>query len=197
MKHTILTAALLAAATPTLAENWDMPTPYGDSTFHTINIMQFADDIRAATDGGLDITIHSAGSLFPHSEIKNAVRSRQVAAGEFFLSQLNNENAAFGLDSQPFLATSYEDAARLWDAQKPVIAELLAEQGLVRCSPFHGRHRACIPTAKSPRWMIWPACASALTTPSSRNSHSWPVPPRFRLRHPTSHKPLPRVRSPR
>jgi len=131
MKHTILTAALLAAATPTLAENWDMPTPYGDSTFHTINIMQFADDIRAATDGGLDITIHSAGSLFPHSEIKNAVRSRQVAAGEFFLSQLNNENAAFGLDSQPFLATSYEDAARLWDAQKPVITELLAEQGLV------------------------------------------------------------------
>lgn len=131
MKYAILTAAVLATATPTLAQNWDMPTPYGDSTFHTVNIMQFADDVRAATDGALDITVHSAGSLFPHSEIKNAVRSRQVPAGEFFLSQLNNENSAFGVDSQPFLATSYEDAQRLWDAQRPVITALLAEQGLM------------------------------------------------------------------
>ncbi|SOH94804.1 TRAP-type C4-dicarboxylate transport system, substrate-binding protein [Monaibacterium marinum] len=131
MKYAILTAAMMAAATPTLAEGWDMPTPYGDSTFHTVNIMQFADDVRAATDGGLDITVHSAGSLFPHSEIKNAVRSRQVPAGEFLLSQLNNENAAFGLDSQPFLATSYEDGMALWDAQRPVVTELLAEQGLM------------------------------------------------------------------
>ncbi|MGR3485615.1 MAG: TRAP transporter substrate-binding protein [Paracoccaceae bacterium] len=122
---------LTAIATPTLAQSWDMPTPYGDATFHTANIAQFADDLRAATDGALDITVHSAGSLFPHSEIKNAVRSGQVPIGEFFLSTLSNEDAAFGLDSQPFVATSYEDARRLWDAQEPVIAELLAEQGLM------------------------------------------------------------------
>jgi TRAP-type C4-dicarboxylate transport system substrate-binding protein len=108
-----------------------MPTPYGDTTFHTQNIMQFADEVREATGGELDITIHSAGSLFPHSEIKNAVRSRQVPIGEFFLSTLSNENAAYGLDSQPFLATSYEDAAKLWQAQKPVVTDLLGEQGLM------------------------------------------------------------------
>jgi TRAP-type C4-dicarboxylate transport system substrate-binding protein len=124
-----LPLALVAA--PALAESWDMPTPYGDTTFHTQNIMQFADDVREATGGELDITVHSAGSLFPHSEIKNAVRSRQVPIGEFFLSTLSNENAAYGLDSQPFLATSYEEAAKLWAAQKPVITELLAEQGLM------------------------------------------------------------------
>ncbi|MFT5345785.1 MAG: TRAP-type C4-dicarboxylate transport system substrate-binding protein [Dinoroseobacter sp.] len=108
-----------------------MPTPYGDSTFHTQNIMQFADDVRAATDGGLDITIHSAGSLFPHAEIKSAVRSRQVPMGEFFLSRLSNEDLAYGLDSQPFVATSYGDAEKLWNAQKPVITELLAGEGLM------------------------------------------------------------------
>jgi TRAP-type C4-dicarboxylate transport system substrate-binding protein len=126
-----LALPLALAAAPALAESWDMPTPYGDSTFHTQNIMQFADDLREATGGELDITIHSAGSLFPHPEIKNAVRSRQVPIGEFFLSTLSNENSAYGLDSQPFLATSYEDAATLWAAQKPVITELLAEQGLM------------------------------------------------------------------
>lgn len=127
-------AALLAAtilAAPAAAQSWDMPTPYGDGVFHTQNIMQFADEVRTATDGALDITIHSAGSLFPHAEIKNAVRARQVPIGEFLMSQLNNEDAAYGVDSQPFLATSYEDARALWEAQKPVVTEMLAEQGLV------------------------------------------------------------------
>ena len=59
------------------------------------------------------------------------MRSRQVPIGEFFLSTLSNEDLAFGLDSQPFVATSYDDAKKLWDAQKPVITELLAEQGLI------------------------------------------------------------------
>jgi TRAP-type C4-dicarboxylate transport system substrate-binding protein len=131
MKHTLICAAAIAMATSATAQNWDMPTPYGDATFHTQNIMQFADDVRTATDGDLDITIHSAGSLFPHSEIKSAVRNRSVPIGEFFLSTLSNEDLAFGMDSQPFVATSYEDAAKLWDAQRPVIAELLAEQGLM------------------------------------------------------------------
>jgi TRAP-type C4-dicarboxylate transport system substrate-binding protein len=132
MKHVILATALATGlAGAAAAQSWDMPTPYGDATFHTQNIMQFADDVRAATDGALDITVHSAGSLFPHAEIKNTVRSGQVPIGEFFLSRLVNEDAAYGLDSQPFLATSYEDAARLWDAQEPVVAELLSEQGLM------------------------------------------------------------------
>jgi len=131
MKHTLVFAAMMAIASPVMAEKWDMPTPYGDTTFHTQNISQFADEVRAATNGDLDITVHSAGSLFPHAEIKNAIRSSQVPIGEFFLSRLSNEDAAFGIDSQPFVATSYEEAAKLWDAQKPVVKELLAKQGLM------------------------------------------------------------------
>lgn len=132
MKHILCAAALASGvATAVSAETWDMPTPYGDATFHTQNISQFAEDVAAATDGALEITVHSAGSLFPHGEIKNVVRAGQVPIGEFFLSRLVNEDAAYGLDSQPFLATSYEDAARLWEAQEPVVTALLAEQGLM------------------------------------------------------------------
>ncbi|WP_282096136.1 TRAP transporter substrate-binding protein [Epibacterium ulvae] len=130
MKHSFALVAAFTFAAPALAENWDMPTPYGDSTFHTQNIIQFADEVRTATDGALDITVHSANSLIPHAEIKNAVRSRQVPIGEFFLSRLANEDLAFGVDSQPFVATSYDDAEKLWAEQKPVITELLAKQGL-------------------------------------------------------------------
>lgn len=132
MKHFILAAGLaLGLSGAATADTWDMPTPYGDATFHTQNISQFAADVAAATDGALEITVHSGGSLFPHGEIRNVVRSGQVPIGEFFLSRLVNDDAAFGIDSQPFVATSYEDAERLWAAQRPVVTELLAEQGLM------------------------------------------------------------------
>ena len=126
MKHFVLAATL--APTLASAQAWDMPTPYGDAVFHTQNISQFAEEVAPS---GLEITVHSAGSLFPHEEIKGAVRSGQVPAGEFLLSRLSNEDAAYALDAQPFLATSYEDARALWEAQEPVVTELLEAEGLM------------------------------------------------------------------
>jgi len=113
------------------AASWDMPTPYPDKTFHTQNIMEFAGEVETATGGALVIKVHSAGSLFKHPEIKNAVRSGQVPIGEFFLSTLSNENAVFGADSQPFLATNYDEAEKLWNAQKGVVTQLLDKEGLM------------------------------------------------------------------
>ncbi|SEK20484.1 TRAP transporter substrate-binding protein [Halomonas daqiaonensis] len=112
------------------ATEWDMPTPYGDMTFHTVNIREFADDVREATDGELDITVHSNGSLIGHAEIKNSVRRGIVPIGELIMSRLANENAIFEVDSVPYLATSYEEAQTLWEASREIIAEELAEQQL-------------------------------------------------------------------
>jgi TRAP-type C4-dicarboxylate transport system substrate-binding protein len=121
----------LALAKGALAENWDMPTPYPDKTFHTQNIAQFAEEVSKATQGQLTIKIHSAGSLIKHPEIKNNVRQGIVPIGEFFLSRLSNENQVFGADSQPFLATNYAEAEKLWKAQRPIVEELLDKQGLM------------------------------------------------------------------
>ena len=132
IRNTVFATGLAVAAGPAVAQTtWDFATPYGDGVFHTGNISQFAEEVTEATDGALAFTVHSAGSLFPHPEIKGAVRSMQVPIGEFFLSRLSNEDLAYGVDSQPFVATSYEQAQALWDAQKPVIAELLAAEGLM------------------------------------------------------------------
>jgi len=128
----LLPAGLLFAAVPSArAESWDMPTPYPDKTFHTVNISEFASDVAAATDGALTIAVHSAGSLIKHPEIKNAVRSRIVPIGEFILSRLSNESPIYAVDSLPFLATTYEDARALWGAQRPFVEQLLAQQGLM------------------------------------------------------------------
>lgn len=124
-------AAFAGLAVQVQAETWDMPTPYPDATFHTVNINDFARDVAEATDGALEIKVHSAGSLFKHPEISKAVRNGQVPVGEFFLSLLANDNPAFGADSLPFLATNYDEAERLWAAQKDVISGLLDAQNMM------------------------------------------------------------------
>ncbi len=123
--------AVALAAFPAIAQTtWDMPTPYGDAVFHTQNISAFADDVRAATGGSLDITVHSAGSLFAHGQIKDSVRRGLAPIGEILMSQLVNENPVFGVDSIPFLAASYDDAAKLWAASRAEVAASLEAQGL-------------------------------------------------------------------
>ncbi|TDK49895.1 C4-dicarboxylate ABC transporter substrate-binding protein [Antarcticimicrobium luteum] len=107
-----------------------MPTPYGDSVFHTQNIQQFATDVASATGGALEITVHSAGSLYAHPEIKDSVRRGLAPIGEVLMSRLANEDPVFAVDSIPFLASSYAEARALWDASRPLVEQKLAAQGL-------------------------------------------------------------------
>lgn len=121
----------LVGMTSAFAETvWDMPTPYGDSNFHTQNIIKFAEDVSEKTGGSLDITVHSAGSLFKHPEIKNSVRKGLAPIGELLISRLSNEDPVFAVDSIPFMANSYDSAWKLYEASKPALEEKLGEQGL-------------------------------------------------------------------
>lgn len=125
----VASAAMFATAA--WGETWNMPVPYGDNNFHTLNHIEFAKDLEIVTKGEIKIKVHPSGSLFKHPEIKQAVRSGQVPIGEFLLSRLSNEDALFGVDSVPFLATSYTDAKKLWDVSRPAIEALLDKQGLM------------------------------------------------------------------
>ena len=129
----IIAAVLFAAfATSVAAQTkWDMPTPYPAANFHTENIMQFASDVEKATGGKLKITVHSNASLFKAPEIKRAVQGGQAQIGEILISGYSNEDPLFGVDSVPFLATSYADADKLWKASKKALEDRFAKQGLM------------------------------------------------------------------
>ena len=121
---------MLLAGPAAAQTSWDMPTPYGDTNFHTQNIMQFAEEVKQATGGELVINVHPSGSLFKHPEIKDAVRKGLVPIGEVLVSRLSNEDAVFEVDSVPFLATSYEEAEKLSQASRPILEKKLEAQGL-------------------------------------------------------------------
>ena len=109
---------------------WDMPTAYPATNFHTENIVQFVADVEKATGGKLKITVHSNASLFKADQIKRAVQTDQAQIGEILISGYSNEDPLFGVDSIPFLATSYADAAKLWKASRKALEDRFATQGM-------------------------------------------------------------------
>jgi TRAP-type C4-dicarboxylate transport system substrate-binding protein len=121
-----------ALALPAAAQTkWDLPAAYPASNFHTENLTQFAADVDKATAGKLKITVHANASLFKAPEIKRAVQGGQAQIGEILLVNYQNEWQIFGADGLPFLADSYDESAKLYKAQKPVLEKKLAEQGMM------------------------------------------------------------------
>lgn len=109
---------------------WDMPTPYSDGVHHTKNVRQFADDVNKATNGELNIVVHSGASLIKHPEIHRAVRTRQVPIGEMFMGLLGNNNPVFKADNIPFLASDFESARKLWAATRLNVEKALDMDGI-------------------------------------------------------------------
>ncbi|MHA2936931.1 TRAP transporter substrate-binding protein [Vibrio sp. RC27] len=131
LKKSLIAIALLTSSTSYAATRWDMATPYPDATYHTQNIVQFANEVKQATDGELEIVVHTGSSLIKHPEIARAVRTQQVAIGEVFIGILGNSDPIFKLDNIPFLATNFEQAKDLYAASKAALEARLDEDGLM------------------------------------------------------------------
>ncbi len=124
-------ALTFAAGVANAGEKWDMPMAYNDGNFHTKNGKLFAEAVTTCTGGELEITVHGGGSLFKGNEIKRAIQTGQAQIGERILSAHANENAVFGYDSVPFMATSFEDSEKLKHAANDTLSSVLEKQNLV------------------------------------------------------------------
>ena len=136
MKSRLLAAglvlgALLAAPPASAQTKWNLPAGYPSDNPHSENLVAFAKDVADATGGKLKITVHPNASLFKAPDIKRAVQTGQAQMGEILLSIHENEDALFGIDVVPFMATSFPDAMKLYKASKSAIEKKLAAQGIM------------------------------------------------------------------
>ena len=120
-KLALIAASYTVCTTAFSQTKRDLPSAYPVSNFHTENLVQFAADFDKATAGKLKTTVHPGASLFKAPEIKRAVQANQAQAGEILLVNFQNEWQIFGADGLPFLADSYDEAAKLWKFQKPLL----------------------------------------------------------------------------
>lgn len=123
-------ALATAVAFPAAAETWDMPMAYAATNFHSEVGANFAACVTAGAGGALEIVTHPSGSLFPGNEIKRAVQTGQANIGERLISAHQNENPLYGVDSIPFLVSSFDEHEKLWGIAGPKVAEALSEDNL-------------------------------------------------------------------
>ncbi len=126
----LMAGGIMFAPLAAMAQEWDLPMAYSASNFHSVTGVEFGDCVTTGTGGDITITVHPGGSLFKGGDIKRAVQTGQVQLGERLLSGHQNENAIFGYDSVPFLATSFDASDALYAAAKPALEAALAEQNL-------------------------------------------------------------------
>ncbi len=109
-----------------------LASAYSPENYQTQNTMQFAAEVRSDTAGQIDIEVHPSGSLLKPTAIFTGVKEGTSAQlGEIIMSNLSQEDVAFGLDSLPFFVNSYEDAQTLWRLSRPAVEKALDARGLV------------------------------------------------------------------
>ncbi len=131
MRKLFALASAVALVGSVHAANWDMTAEQPDNNYLTQNAIQFADDVREATNGELDIKVKSNSVLLTRPEVKRGVQQGVVPIGEMLVAAIGNEDPLFEVDSVPLLATSFDESEKLWKATREVLAERLDKQGIV------------------------------------------------------------------
>jgi TRAP-type C4-dicarboxylate transport system substrate-binding protein len=112
------------------AERWNFSVEQPDGNYITTVARDFAADVAKATNGELDIKIHSNSVLFKRADLKRAVQTGQVPIGDVLISVLGNEDAIFEVDAVPLLARDFDSAWKLWQASRAQMEARLQKQGI-------------------------------------------------------------------
>src|SRR5580765_6289243 len=107
----IAAAALaLASASAAAQTKWDLSTVWPDGNFHTKNAMRFADEVKKATNGSVEITVKAGGQLgFKGPEHLRAVRDGLVPLADVLNIQQVGDEPFMGVESIPFLVGNVDE----------------------------------------------------------------------------------------
>lgn len=129
----LATSITFAASAAAMAETaWDLPLAWPADNYIVKNVQRFADEVDAATDGDLVITLHPGGSLgFKGPEMFSAVRDGLVPIGDMLLNQQVGENRLLGLESLPYLIGSFEELQQFQAFYRPLLGEIFSQNNQV------------------------------------------------------------------
>jgi TRAP-type C4-dicarboxylate transport system substrate-binding protein len=129
-RHLLLTAAATLSPAARAATVWQLPTGYKAESFQGQNLARFARAVETGTNGQLRIEVQPDNRSVPLAAIPGAVRTGRVQAGEVIMTGLAQEIPIAGADAVPFVVSTYEDAQRMWQHQRPLIERHFETRGL-------------------------------------------------------------------
>lgn len=116
-----LAAALALHAAPVAAQvKWDLSTVWPDTNFHTQNARRFAEEVKKATNGAVEITVKSGGQLgFKGPEHLRAVRDGLVPMADILNIQQIGDEPMLGTEGIPFIVSSADELKVLHKYLRP------------------------------------------------------------------------------
>jgi TRAP-type C4-dicarboxylate transport system substrate-binding protein len=135
MRHFLLglfCATVVLASPAAMAQTrWDMPSPASADSLQGKVLRAFAEDVQSRSNGSIRLTLHPDQSLLRQTDTVDALKRNVVPLASVNAQILATLTPAATLHSWPLLAQGFDQAFRLYQAQKPVLEQKLAEQNLV------------------------------------------------------------------
>ncbi|MEZ5815475.1 MAG: TRAP transporter substrate-binding protein [Hyphomicrobiaceae bacterium] len=134
--RTLLAAALalgiagLQAPAATAQVKWDLSTTWPDGNFHTKNAKRFAEEVKKATAGAVEITVKAGGQLgFKGPEHLRAVRDGLVPMADILNIQQIGDEPILATEGIPFLAGSADELKVLHKHLRPIYEKVSEKNG--------------------------------------------------------------------
>jgi len=127
---TILTAGAVAVCSSTAATadtKWDLSTAWGANNFHAQSAIAFADAVRDATGGSVDITVHLSGEVgVKITEKLSSVENGIVQMADMLLFLQAGDAPFLGIDTLPYLIQGQEEMKTWLEVAGPTYDEIFA-----------------------------------------------------------------------
>ena len=121
----LLTA--LGSAAAMAQTKWDLSTVWPDANFHTRNAMRFAEEVKKATSGSVEITVKAGGQLgFKGPEHLRAVRDGLVPMADVLNIQQIGDEPVLGTEGIPFLVANSDELKVLHKYLRPIYEQVAA-----------------------------------------------------------------------
>ncbi len=105
---------------------WHMHLNYPAGNFLSQGAQRFADKVKTATGGELEIILHPGSSLgFKGPELLRAVADGQLAIAEIPTGMVEGDAPILALTAQPFISTNAFEQRLLYQLAKPVYKKTL------------------------------------------------------------------------
>ncbi len=127
MKYVIIatTALGLSTGAASAQTNWDFSTPWPAGNFIAQTSVAFADAVREATDGSVDITVHTGGEIgVTAAQSMSAVEDGIVQMASALLFLQAGDEPALAMDTLPYLIQGQEEMAEFLDFAGPLYDEI-------------------------------------------------------------------------
>ena len=131
MKKGLILAAILVFALCGTADvwaktKWDMHLNYPAGNFHSQGAQRFADRVKEATNGEVNIVLHPGSALgFKGPELLRAVAEGQLAIAEVPTGMVEGDAPVLALTAQPFISSNAFEQRLLYQLAKPTYAKVL------------------------------------------------------------------------